>query len=241
MDHLGPASAQAADLYKGEAARTFSALVRGRKSIRAYLPQPVDPGVIDAVLDDARHAPSNCNTQPWRVRIVSGEMRVQLSAALIRERDSGMNTPDFTFSTADYPAEFAERIQGNGRRIYEPQGIGRHDRGARAAAAAQNLAFFGAPHVAILHMPQVGDNVRIASDLGMFTQTFLLALTARGVGSVAQTSLAQYAGTIKSVLRIPPSELVLLGISFGFADPQAPVNTAESDRINYADFTRHFI
>lgn len=224
---------------ESETARIFSALVRERKSIRAYLPKPVDQSILEAVLDDARHAPSNCNTQPWRVQIVSGETRDQLSSALKLERDSGTDRPDFTFSTADYPPEFADRIQGNGRRIYEPQGIGRYDREARKLAAAQNLSFYGAPHVAILHMPTVGDNVRIAADLGMFTQTFLLALTARGIGSVAQTSLAQYAGTIKSVLQIPPSELILLGISFGYPDPDAPVNQAESDRLSHSDFTSH--
>ncbi|WP_256727214.1 nitroreductase family protein [Streptomyces acidiscabies] len=46
--------------------------MRARRSVRTFLPTPLPPSDIRAVLEDARTAPSNCNTQPWTVHIVSG-------------------------------------------------------------------------------------------------------------------------------------------------------------------------
>lgn len=45
----------------------FDTVVRTRRSMRQYLPTPVPPDVMAKVLDAAQHAPSNCNTQPWKV------------------------------------------------------------------------------------------------------------------------------------------------------------------------------
>ncbi len=50
----------------------FDRLVRARRSVRGYLPDPVDPAVIEAAFAAALWAPSNCNVQPWAVHLVSG-------------------------------------------------------------------------------------------------------------------------------------------------------------------------
>jgi nitroreductase len=50
----------------------FRDVIRDRHSVRSFLPEPVPDAVIRAVLEDAQLAPSNCNTQPWQVHIVSG-------------------------------------------------------------------------------------------------------------------------------------------------------------------------
>ena len=49
--------------------------LRGRCSVRAFLPDPVPDEVIREVFDVARLAPSNSNTRPWHVSVVSGAAR----------------------------------------------------------------------------------------------------------------------------------------------------------------------
>lgn len=88
----------------------------------------------------------------------------------------------------------------------------------------RNLTFFDAPHVAFLFMPSFGDNVRVASDIGMYAQSFLLSLTARGIGSVPQTILGFYADTVRQVLGISDDMKLMFGISFGYPDQEAKVN-----------------
>jgi nitroreductase len=44
---------------------SFKEAARMRRSIRGFLDKPVPESIIREVLQDARYAPSNCNTQPW--------------------------------------------------------------------------------------------------------------------------------------------------------------------------------
>ncbi len=43
----------------------FYEVIRTRRSVRSYSDRPVDPAVVERVLDAARIAPSANNTQPW--------------------------------------------------------------------------------------------------------------------------------------------------------------------------------
>ena len=44
-----------------------------RRSIRKFLPQPVERAVVEDILDVARRAPSGTNIQPWQVYVLTGE------------------------------------------------------------------------------------------------------------------------------------------------------------------------
>ena len=55
--------------------------VKARRSIRGFKPDPVPEELLREILDIARHAPSNCNTQPWHITVVSGEARNKLEDA----------------------------------------------------------------------------------------------------------------------------------------------------------------
>lgn len=56
----------------------FFDLVKNRRSIRKYKPQPVDKETILKILDAANWAPSAMNWQPWEFVVVSGEWLKQL-------------------------------------------------------------------------------------------------------------------------------------------------------------------
>lgn len=51
----------------------FMDVVSHRGSCRAYLSKNVEEDKIEKCLEAARHAPSACNKQPWRFRIVTDE------------------------------------------------------------------------------------------------------------------------------------------------------------------------
>ncbi|MBO0144607.1 nitroreductase [Agrobacterium sp. Ap1] len=202
----------------------FHDVVRNRHSVRSFLPLPVPDALIRAVVEDAQHAPSNCNTQPWQVHIVSGAKRDALSRAILADDDAGRYTPDFGFAIDDYPGAYWQRARDQGAAYYQALGVSREAYEERRTVARFNLGFFGAPHVALLFMPDVGDNVRVAGDIGMYGQTFLLSLTAHGLGGIPQTMLGLYAGTIRHVLGINPASKLLFGMSFGYPDADAAAN-----------------
>ncbi|WP_419829900.1 nitroreductase family protein [Methylobacterium sp.] len=108
---------------------------------------------------------------------------------------------------------------------YQAIGVPREAYDKRRDASLCNLEFFNAPQVALLFMPVMGDSVRAAGDVGMYAQTFLLSLTAHGLGGIPQTMLGFYAETIRQEIGIDPSLKMLFGISFGFTDQTSPANS----------------
>jgi nitroreductase len=210
--------------------RSFHDVVRQRKSCRQFLPEPVAPAIIRSVLDDARYAPSNCNTQPWVTHVVSGDKLQELAAAIKKASDAGHLTPDFSFDTAAFYGRYGERQRAQGQAYYEHLGVAREDDAGRAAVRDFGNRFYGAPHAAFLFMPSFGDHVRVAGDIGMYGQTLLLALTDHGLGSIPQTSLGYFADTVRAVLGVPSELKLLFAISFGYADEAAPANAYQLGR-----------
>lgn len=210
---------------------SFEQAVRTRRSFRGFLPQPVPDATIHAVLEDAQCAPSNCNTQPWDVHIVSGAKLAELSEVLHRDNDASHFTPDFSFDMDQFYGPYGERKNAQGKAYYEAMNVMRSDKEGRHRAGALNYSFFNAPHIALLFMPSFGDNVRVGGDMGMYGQTFLLSLAARGLGGIPQTSLGFFAGSIRHVLGIPEEMKMLFGISFGYPDDDAPGNRMRMDRV----------
>lgn len=216
--------------------RSFTDIVRSRRSVRGFLPDPVPPADIRAVLEDAQRAPSNCNTQPWQVHVVSGAHRDALSAALLQADRDGRFSSDFSFDYADFgDGVYLQRAQEQGAAYYQSLGVERSDTRKRHEAALRNLEFFGAPHVALLFMPRFGDGVRVAGDMGMYAQTFLLALEARGLAGIPQTMLGSYADTVRESLDVKPDMKLLFGVSFGLADPEGPASEYRMGRVPLAE------
>jgi len=204
-------------------------VMRSRHSARRFLPTPLPAEDIRAVLEDAQRAPSNSNTQPWVVHVVSGATRDTLATALLAAFDRGESSPDFT---GDYgQGAHLHRSHDHAAAVYGSQGIDRSDRAGRQQALRRNLDFYGAPHTALLFMPVLGDGVRAAGDVGMYAQNFLLSLTARGYRSIPQTMIGQYADTVREVLGVPQDLKLLFAISFGHADHTADTNDLVMHRV----------
>jgi nitroreductase len=214
-----------------EGTLSFSETVRLRRSYRGFLNTPVPDAIIREVLADAQCAPSNCNTQPWNVHIVSAPLLNKMTEVLLAKNDAGQFSPDFSFDMDDFYGPYGERKNAQGKAYYEAMNVMREDKEGRHRAAALNYSFFNAPHAAFLFMPSFGDNVRVAGDIGMYGQTFLLSLAARGLGGIPQTSLGFFANPIRELLGIPEDLKLLFGISFGYPDEEAAGNQMRMDRV----------
>lgn len=209
---------------------TFTDVIRSRRSARAFLPDPVPADDIRGVLEDAQRAPSHSNTQPWEVHVFSGDARDRLSEAMLKAFEAGQMSPDFTTTYGADDSVHTRRSQQSGALLYGAMGIARDDVEGRTKAVAENLRFYGAPHVALLFVPELGDVVRAANDVGMYAQNFLLSLTARGYHGVPQGMHGLFADSVRAHLGLPADLKLLYGISFGTADPEASVNRVDMGR-----------
>jgi nitroreductase len=55
--------------------------IRGRRTHKAYAPDPVDPTLLDELLELARWAPNHHLTNPWRFRVLGPQSLERLKAA----------------------------------------------------------------------------------------------------------------------------------------------------------------
>ncbi|MEW1654186.1 nitroreductase family protein [Streptomyces sp. NPDC093707] len=203
-------------------------LIRGRHATRAFRPETVPEGTMRAVFSLAGAAPSNSNTQPWQVEVVSGAARERLANALQAAHAEKRTSVDFPYSEDMYAQVHQARRAAFGAELYGALGIDRDDHTARAAYDAESLRFYGAPHAAFLFVNGDG-GARLAADVGAYLQTLLLAMTAYGVDSCPQCLLSFYADTVRAELGVTEGRL-LVGISFGYADETAPVNRVTTGR-----------
>jgi|TARA_R100000005_G_scaffold59856_1_gene30567 hypothetical protein len=215
-------------------ASTFSTLVRQRRSLRAFLPRPVPEPALRQIFADAACAPSNCNTQPWVVHVVSGPKLETLRALLPAEFMAGRISMDFPYDGV-YEGEYKTRQYAAAQALYDAMGIARQDKARRHEAFMRNFTFFDAPHVAFLFLPEPF-GLREACDLGMFAQTLMLSMTAQGLGSCPQTALGFQAEQLRSALQVDPAHKLMFGISFGYPDPDAAANRCVTERAAIDDF-----
>ena len=198
--------------------QAIDAIIRGRYAARAFDERPVSQNVIFEVLDAARHAPSGANIQPWRVYAVTGEKKRELSAALAKANaeECDAHSSEYQYYSSTLPEPYHARRAEFGRIFYGSLGIEQSDREARARQTAKNYHFFGA---AIGLIVTIDRRLEKGSwlDLGMFLQNILIAAGSRGLQSCPQETFSKYHRTLREHLPIPPEELVVCGISIGYA------------------------
>lgn len=198
--------------------------IHERRSIRMFLPdKPVPRELVADALALAVRAPSNSNVQPWHLVLASGAARERLVDALLDEaRSKPPRVPAL-------PPAFAHLRGELGSQVYGAMGISRDDAEGRRVAVLRNWEFFRAPLAGIVCMHR---DLHLVDGLGvgMFLQTLLLALTARGLGTCVQVSIAGYPDIVRSQLGIAPEFTVLCGLAIGYPDPTFPANRIRTPR-----------
>jgi nitroreductase len=203
-----------------------------RRSVRAFKSDPIPQEILNTILATASAAPSNCNTQPWHLAIVSGEARERLEQAIFDEIESG-KPPSGAFKSGDKDLSgvYRERQIKCAMDYYATVGIERGDKDKRNALMLKNWEFFGAPHVGFLSMPKSMGEVN-AVDVGIYLQTLMLLLVEHGLASCPQGALAYYPGPIFDIADIPEGNAILCGISFGYPEEDAQINKVPFSREN---------
>src|SRR3954471_5255422 len=82
-------------------AQCVSSVVRSRRAVRAFKPEPLRRALVEDILQDASAAPSGANIQPWKVYVVSGAVKLALTDALVTA---------FRAGTAPAPTHFPEPL-----------------------------------------------------------------------------------------------------------------------------------
>ncbi len=201
--------------------------IKSRQSYRAFKPDPIPDEILQEVIEAAGKSPTYMSTQPWEVAVVTGQTKDQLSQKLLELAKSNAPTSPDIPAPASWPEELDKRRHEHGARRLNTLGIERGDKESREKLRLMNFEFYGAPCAVFLYMDGSLGEWSIF-DMGLFTQTLLLAAHARGIGSVVQASATDYAKETKEFLNLNSDKKLLVGISMGYPDPDAIVNTYRS-------------
>lgn len=211
--------------------------IKNRKSVRAYLSDPVPKDVVEKILKAARHAPSNTNTQPWSVYVVSGKKKSTLDALLEEAfSKSGQDPLQYNYEPKRWKEPMFSRRKACGYQLYSLLGIDRADTAGRTEQWRKNYHSFGAPVVLFFF---IDSNLATGSymDSGMFIQSVMLAAQAYNISTCAQAAYCDYNSIIRSFLNIHEDKTLLCGMAMGYADNTALVNKYRTPRESVEKFT----
>lgn len=205
--------------------------IASRRSVRAFLPDPVDEGVIRDILQISARAPSGTNMQPWKAYVTTGTTKQALTDAVM---NSGIRAEKARWDEYKYyPDQFFEpylsRRRAVGFALYSKLGIGRRDVDQMRAQHDRNFSFFDAPVGLIITIDR---RLEVGSwlDLGMFLENIMIAARGRGLHTCPQAAFAPYHHQIRPILGIPDDEVVVCGMALGFEDASKPENSLRTER-----------
>jgi nitroreductase len=210
--------------------------LHARKSVRGFRPDPVDRATIEAILSAAARSPSASNTQPWRVYVCAGDVRDRLSLALLEAHEADSAHEDYRYYPSTWSEPYLTRRRQVGKELYTLLGVAKGDSAAMQRQYARNYSFFGAPAGLFFTLDRRLDGQSAWLDLGMFMHGIMLAALAHGLSTCAQQAFARYHAVVRQYIHIPESEVLVCGMSMGYADQNEPANQLSTAREPVAAF-----
>jgi len=223
----------------GSVARTIEEALLSRRSIRAFKPDPVPKETVEKILAQASRAPSGTNVQPWKVYALAGSVKDSLAremhAAFMRHGEEGWK-PAYDYYPTKWREPYLARRRKLGWDLYGLLGIAKGEREKTKTQHARNFVFFDAP-VALIFT--IDDDFGKGSwfDYGMFVQSVMLAARGLGLDTCPQAAIGLAHEIIRRQLGIPASEIVICGMSLGYARDDL-VNTLVVEREPVAGFAQ---
>jgi nitroreductase len=214
--------------------------ITSRRSIRAFLPDPVAHEDVVSILDVARFCATGVNMQPWRVHVVTGDMKLRLSNAIADIDNDPAHAGKLLAPYEYYPREwvtpYLDRKKKVGWELYGLLGIAKGDKQRMHQQHGRNYRFFDAPVGLLFTIDRVLQQGSLL-DYGMFLQSVMVAARARGLHTCPQAAFLKYHHVIAEVLGIPDEHMLVCGMSLGYADESSVENDLVTEREAVSTFT----
>ena len=229
------------DMPTQEQTAAVDAAINTRRSMRAFLPTAVPRTLIEDILHVAARAPSGTNTQPWQVHVLTGAAKTRLSDRILAVYDDPEELATHSEEYAYYPREwgspYIDRRRKVGWDLYGLLGLAKTDKARMHDQHGRNYSFFDAPVALMFTIDRVMQQGSWL-DYGMFLQNVMIAARARGLHTCPQAAFTQFHRLIGDELQLKPEQMLVCGMSLGYADPAAIENTLVTERAPVEQFTR---
>ncbi|MFO7997296.1 MAG: nitroreductase [Dehalococcoidia bacterium] len=221
-------------LRKGENPINILEVIRDRRSVRAFRPDPIPRETVAEILRLTTNAPSANNLQPWEFVVVTEKERERLSRTLMKAyREKRLSCG----SGAVKPLPEAIRQRGiqtleSMKACVDKIGVPLDD-----FVNEGSCNFYGAP-VAIIICLDDCFSTRQMVDVGTAVGYLVLAAHALGLATCPIGLIADYADEIKDALNIPENKKVVIGVALGYPDQKNPMSQFRSSRVDPGELVR---
>lgn len=221
--------------------KIVDAAIVSRRSIRAFLPQSVTREDIEKILEVAARAPSGTNTQPWKVYVLTGAIKDRLSREIAQAYTDTVaaqkHVEEYNYYPRQWVLPYIDRRRKMGWDLYALLGLTRDNKAGMRAQHGRNYAFFDAPVGLMFTIDRIMEQGSWL-DYGTFLQNIMIAARGRGLDTCPQQAFTQYHRIIHNVLELPDNEMVVCGMSLGYADMSKIENTLRTERESIAGFVK---
>jgi nitroreductase len=213
--------------------------IAGRKSVRSFLPKPVDDALITDIISAAARAPSGQNMQPWLIHFVTGDTREELCKQVKGAVERGERSDDYPYFPKEIREPYLSRRRKVGFDLFAIYGVERHDVEGRKRALLRNFDFFGAP-VGLFFTMERDWGLGAWIDIGNVMTNVMILARGAGLETCPQQAWAEYAAPVREILQVPQSHVIVSGMAIGYADYSATENTLVTERAPLDSFVvRH--
>jgi nitroreductase len=222
--------------------KIVDAAITSRHSIRAFLPKEIAREDIDHILEVAARAPSGTNTQPWKVYVLTGASKQKLSVEILDvysdPATAKQHTEEYNYYPREWRAPYIERRRKVGWDLYGLLGLTRDNKSGMHAQHGRNYVFFDAPVGLIFTIDRIMEKGSWL-DYGMFLQNIMIAARGRGLDTCPQAAFTQFHKIIEKNLQLPEGEMVVCGMSLGYADSDKVENSLVTEREALSGFVKY--
>ncbi|MDC0430891.1 nitroreductase family protein [Candidatus Thioglobus sp.] len=210
-----------------------------RKSTRAFLNKEVPITIVNAILEQAKTAPSGVNTQPWKVAVLSGQSKKDLEQKMESEfRAGNKGVMDYQYYPEQWEAEYKQRRKACGLLMYSTLQIKREDKQRQLDQWAANYRAFDAPIMLLFFIDKIMEKGSYV-DYGMFLQSIMLSAVEHGLATCPQAALAEYPEIVKKELGYE-DQVLICGMALGYEDTTEDVNNYRTGREDLDKLVRYF-
>jgi nitroreductase len=219
---------------------TFSELIKARRSVRGYRPDPVPREVIEEIISVAKWAPSSMNTQPWHVHVVTGEPLDNIRRGNTENMLAGV-PPKREFPMREsYEGIHRKRQIEVAVQLFDAMGIAREDTERRTDWVMRGFRQFDAPVSLVLTYDKYLEPAAISQfDLGAFSHAIVLAAWERGLGCVINGQGIMQSHVVRTHAQIPDDQVIMICIAMGYPDDSFVANDVKSRREDNKNFVRY--
>ncbi|MBY5779403.1 nitroreductase [Rhizobium leguminosarum] len=208
-----------------------------RRAKRGFLNTPIPTETVNEILNAARFAPSSSNTQPWRCYVLTGSARDRITSKAVEIFRAGPEklAPEYPFFPQPLHDPFIGRFNQFRGQLGDAVGVPRSDKYGRLKDVERQFRFFEAPVGMIFTMDR---KLEWASFIcyGCFLQSLMLAAKARGLDTCAQQIWSLQHQLLREELGFPETDMVIAGMSLGWADNALPENNMVNQKLAIEDF-----